>query len=92
MRGKADLDTAALTCSGITPAHAGKRCHACFVLRALQDHPRPCGEKPERAEDVRPQEGSPPPMRGKGLTTRQHGRDHRITPAHAGKSFIPFVW
>ena len=72
--------------TGITPAHAGKRCHICGVPLTTQDHPRPCGEKMSPYMPVSLDTGSPPPMRGKvngnGLDDTKIG----ITPAHAGKS------
>ena len=45
MRGKAPAHRGATALFGITPAHAGKSRTALAKLVAMQDHPRPCGEK-----------------------------------------------
>ena len=50
----------------ITPAYAGKRIFHFSFPPILWDHPRLCGEKAEKLDEVLPREGSPPPMRGKG--------------------------
>ena len=70
----------------ITPAYAGKSllCHAC--LFAEQDHPRLCGEKSTLVLCMYTNMGSPPPMRGKGVSGFSLTSVYRITPAYAGKS------
>ena len=91
MRGKAVVRVQRRAENGITPAHAGKR----FVRRMgagrVEDHPRPCGEKPlffkKRSHDL----GSPPPMRGKVARVSCQGSRRRITPAHAGKRYADIV-
>ena len=55
----------------------------CF--RAIQDHPRVCGEKTEIAYVVFLSEGSPPRVRGKAYRIKPHCVNARITPACAGK-------
>jgi len=50
----------------ITPACAGKRDLRSRFCPAGGDHPRVCGEKPERFFFIPKQLGSPPRMRGKG--------------------------
>ena len=52
----------------------------------MKDHPRTCGEKPNRLLAVSLMAGSPPHMRGKGRKLRTHLPPEGITPAHAGKS------
>ncbi len=75
-------------CSRITPAHAGKS-HRCIVNRTVSlDHPRTCGEKHSDRHTVPLDTGSPPHMRGKDQTKNLKMPLFRITPAHAGKSFI----
>ena len=91
MRGKAPPASAPLCRRGITPAHAGKS-HVSICLQfCLRDHPRPCGEKPSTALLASLLVGSPPPMRGKGLSVTLRCAHSRITPAHAGKSFAANV-
>ena len=45
MRGKGIDRSAHTDKSGITPAHAGKRCTCCYACPLHTDHPRTCGEK-----------------------------------------------
>ena len=49
------------------------------------DHPRTCGEKWLVLHGCGLWQGSPPHMRGKGLSQRAHEQIRGITPAHAGK-------
>ena len=69
-----------------SPAYAGKRISKKSKRSVLEDHPRLCGEKPPSACTGGRCGGSPPPMRGKDLSAGQLRRNHRITPAYAGKS------
>ena len=55
------------------------------------DHPRVCGEKNTMRVWTITQSGSPPRMRGKGLSDDGHFVAYRITPAYAGKSFRFFI-
>ena len=85
MRGKAKLAVESSACCRITPAYAGKRIPyfaACFTI---SDHPRLCGEKLSRCDDLRSGVGSPPPMRGKVFSIAIIRIKTRITPAYAGK-------
>ena len=70
----------------ITPAYAGKRLKTQSQAACMRDHPRLCGEKKVLTEDSVIQEGSPPPMRGKGIFVLACDLNYRITPAYAGKS------
>ena len=88
MRGKAVRAFAAIRRDRITPAHAGKRLGAQALRRPCQDHPRPCGEKCRAPLRVPCLPGSPPPMRGKVNHKVHEQIEHRITPAHAGKSHL----
>ena len=65
MRGKGPLPRDALPALGITPAYAGKSLWSGSVRVWVWDHPRVCGEKLGAGENVIPQKGSPPRMRGK---------------------------
>ena len=70
----------------ITPAYAGKSRVAYPVHSNRRDHPRLCGEKVQRHYLVVTIQGSPPPMRGKGIHVITSFSVFRITPAYAGKS------
>lgn len=73
---------------GITPAYAGKS-HRCRASGdGQQDHPRMCGEKPNRLLWEHWKEGSPPHMRGKVIAISHRSTILRITPAYAG--VIPY--
>ena len=86
MRGKEEFACSDGSQVGITPAYAGKSrevvCHVCVVT----DHPRVCGEKPLARRLWRISKGSPPRMRGKGVSSSLEEGSMRITPAYAGKS------
>ena len=71
----------------ITPAYAGKRPGRIVRQAQTRDHPRLCGEKACRENDVRFSCGSPPPMRGKVLGCGHAVHARGITPAYAGKSY-----
>ena len=70
----------------ITPARAGKTSSQGRLSRRGEDHPRACGENPDRLWAVLHEAGSPPRVRGKpnraGITAVPQG----ITPARAGKT------
>ena len=86
MRGKVHTSSGIFEFRGITPAYAGKRYFRGSALDSERDHPRLCGEKPERCICPHSLVGSPPPMRGKVLYTICNYKWCRITPAYAGKS------
>ena len=95
MRGKLNLVKFCHMGSGITPAYAGKTrvqdvvdnpLH--FVVHALQDHPRVCGENRRRKAIRCVKPGSPPRMRGKHLVVGEKLRQTGITPAYAGKTHL----
>ena len=71
---------------GITPACAGKSCNEIFDFYITEDHPRVCGEKNCRIQLKILKFGSPPRVRGKGLSAVICVHSLRITPACAGKS------
>ena len=85
MRGKAISYNYDFLRCGITPAHAGKSSvHQTKNLK-IQDHPRTCGEKIYIILVALYTLGSPPHMRGKGISIATKSKSFRITPAHAGK-------
>ena len=88
MRGKLNLQTWTKVTIRITPAHAGKTCSKLHRMSIVLDHPRACGEncvvQCPRACD----RGSPPRMRGKLSRISRRSTKKRITPAHAGKTFM----
>ena len=61
-----------------------------YVMCAMKDHPRVCGEKYQNAEGARQSQGSPPRMRGKVYYYGYNKLYNRITPAYAGKSVACF--
>mgnify|MGYP000843134432 CR=1 FL=1 len=86
MRGKGRRNGRAFPGNGITPAYAGKSGHAINPNVCGQDHPRVCGEKSPFSLFRPPHLGSPPRMRGKGISCCCRKRPGGITPAYAGKS------
>ena len=66
MRGKVPIATSVQSTSGITPAYAGKSGLNPACMPAKKDHPRLCGEKFLGHKLFIANDGSPPPMRGKG--------------------------
>ena len=72
----------------ITPAHAGKtQCHRMLQFQQ-PDHPRTCGENFCLFICRHATPGSPPHMRGKLEGQNLTQEEGRITPAHAGKTFL----
>ena len=72
----------------ITPAHAGKTLTDHADVEAWKDHPRSCGENANPWDLNIVVIGSPPLMRGKRKLQICETRLSRITPAHAGKTFL----
>ena len=85
MRGKVGHCLSVDSRSGITPAYAGKRPKQAVGSFQPRDHPRVCGEKKISEYWLFCRWGSPPRMRGKGLTCSFASVRLRITPAYAGK-------
>ena len=71
---------------GITPACAGKRRTADRRRHRRGDHPRVCGEKWSMMVPQTLTRGSPPRVRGKGMSNGCVLLCRGITPACAGKS------
>ena len=71
----------------ITPAYAGKSDGAYIISDFMRDHPRLCGEKSMGFPPNNASPGSPPPMRGKGISAYALVHFAGITPAYAGKRF-----
>ena len=86
MRGKAKCQLDNVRCGRITPAYAGKSFSPSACIGHYRDHPRVCGEKPGSKQPENPHQGSPPRMRGKGLSAPPACWQIGITPAYAGKS------
>ena len=72
----------------ITPAHAGKTDGVTHDIGKWEDHPRACGENGNGDSAIFMKAGSPPRMRGKLSLRSRQTRKNRITPAHAGKTFL----
>ena len=73
----------------ITPAYAGKRCLGHLFQVELRDHPRVCGEKQFCFRLSENSLGSPPRVRGKGISRHRVALHRGITPACAGKRSLP---
>ena len=63
----------------------GKVCRSIPKRIKEWDHPRICGEKESKLQEIEDISGSPPHMRGKVATGRQTVCRCGITPAYAGK-------
>ena len=86
MRGKGVNVAVSDALVGITPAYAGKSGIWQTICAWQKDHPRVCGEKYDCSGQKFTNWGSPPRMRGKDTSAKEHGRGVGITPAYAGKS------
>ena len=87
MRGKGSPLSVSASNIGITPAYAGKRWWWTGDWKSDWDHPRLCGEKEQNQSLSLHRPGSPPPMRGKGISNVFTPENFGITPAYAGKRF-----
>ena len=74
---------------GITPAWAGKRAMDALPSAPAGDHPRVGGEKVVQSVGTAPESGSPPRGRGKDFLFLDRLFAQRITPAWAGKRYLP---
>ena len=86
MRGKADKVGSTAEKNRITPAYAGKSLRKKWRRSWIWDHPRLCGEKLWIIKMKFLPQGSPPPMRGKVISSSSPENSFGITPAYAGKS------
>ena len=91
MRGKVPIHDTVFFHVGITPAYAGKSMELSSNIMVSKDHPRLCGEKASTKAWELWGTGSPPPMRGKVRNAVYGVFVFRITPAYAGKSWIPIT-
>ena len=89
MRGKAKEEPYRPCHPGITPACAGKSVYLAVYAMFFQDHPRMCGEKSDRWIFAHHAAGSPPHVRGKGVSFGSIRGGFGITPACAGKRTSP---
>ena len=86
MREKPFLNVSDGRNGGITPACAGKTRTVGCLSTLPKDHPRVCGKNHDSAEQKITQEGSPPRVREKPVTSLSKALGGRITPACAGKT------
>ena len=91
MRGKPFRRGRAWQRTRITPADAGKTLQDTQNPGEPEDHPRGCGENPYIVKNDRYLPGSPPRMRGKRLPPLVSIATGRITPADAGKTYVPAI-
>ncbi len=85
VRGKVRSLDFCSSCSGITPACAGKSSRRYWNSSKHKDHPRMCGEKFIDTATFLINRGSPPHVRGKGPFCSKNVQGPGITPACAGK-------
>ena len=85
VRGKGEVVSRCGIKARITPACAGKRATPSGFRRPRRDHPRVCGEKPNRWPWTATLPGSPPRVRGKEYSRAPTYQPYGITPACAGK-------
>ena len=70
----------------LIPAHAGKTHHEPGTPRSLTAHPRSRGENDAALAELTREAGSSPLTRGKRGMRRATHANHRLIPAHAGKT------
>ena len=88
MRGTADITFRRFSDGRITPADAGNSGLGSWIMEALEDHPRGCGEQSVIASPSSMIYGSPPRMRGTDKKCHVRNTYGRITPADAGNSMV----
>ena len=88
-RGKLPVPSAARTCPGLIPAHAGKTRTAGGPPCPSRAHPRSRGENRHWVGSRTRREGSSPLTRGKHLRPVHRRRREGLIPAHAGKTPPP---
>ncbi len=74
---------------GITPACAGRTSRSAESCRSAPGHPRVRGENLEIGSSGMVFAGSPPRARGERHPVPDAARQHRITPACAGRTVVP---
>ena len=75
----------------IIPAHAGNTRFLLMTTRAIEDHPRSCGEYYEGKNESSYEKGSSPLMRGILDGSIESSKRSRIIPAHAGNTDLQFL-
>ena len=92
VRGKQRENSNSRKSLGITPAGAGKTLVMSTNEIYYEDHPRRCGENAVHLEIIAQRKGSPPQVRGKLTVAVNRRFKEGITPAGAGKTFLPFAY
>ncbi len=90
VRGTGLIEVFAALLDRITPACAGNSGPAIARVRIQKDHPRVCGEQAVQEYQIRELCGSPPRVRGTGISFECESVGDRITPACAGNSMRTF--
>ena len=73
---------------GITPACAGNTQNTAHAQPRRRDHPRVCGEYPQKTSPRASGRGSPPRVRGIPIWLKNVMQVARITPACAGNTIF----
>ena len=72
----------------ITPAGAGKTEYGDDILVGFEDHPRRCGENPNREFADSLLAGSPPQVRGKRIIEQMYGCTAEDHPRRCGENIV----
>ena len=90
-RGKLEESTGDLLTTGLIPAHAGKTASSKSHWQRTRAHPRSRGENPGAVLVLILHQGSSPLTRGKQAGGPPDVGEHRLIPAHAGKTTLSQV-
>ena len=89
VRGKPQILSGSVRVRGLTPACAGKTRAGARTRASVRAHPRVCGENLRSENPLRTTMGSPPRVRGKPIRSLHIPSLIGLTPACAGKTFLP---
>ena len=88
VRGKQAAESCQAAMLRITPAGAGKTAYGDDILVGFEDHPRRCGENPNREFADSLLAGSPPQVRGKRIIEQMYGCTAEDHPRRCGENIV----
>ena len=88
VRGKQAAESCQAAMLRITPAGAGKTEYGDDILVGFEDHPRRCGENPNREFADSLLAGSPPQVRGKRIIEQMYGCTAEDHPRRCGENIV----